>query len=69
MGLTGCVLWRRAPLERAVGGAHGLPQLPTRGDSSELLGDLGLAEDLQELGPREEADRAECVSMKAAALP
>lgn len=55
VGLTRWVLRSRAPLERAVGGAPGLPRLPTRGDSSQLLGDLSLAEDLQELGPWEEA--------------
>lgn len=49
------------PLERAAGGAHGLPQLPARGDSSEVLGDLGLAKDLQKLGPWEAAGRAGCV--------
>lgn len=35
--------------ERAAGGAHGLPQVPARGDSTEHLGDLELGEDLQEL--------------------
>lgn len=56
-------------MERAAGGAHGLPQLPARGDSSELFGDLGLAEDLQELGPWEEGGRAGCACLKAAAQP
>lgn len=67
--LTRWVLRSRVPLERAAGGAHGLPQLPARGDSSEVLGDLGLAEDLQELRPWEEAGRAGCVCMKAPAHP
>lgn len=66
--LTEWVLRSRAPLERAAGGAHGLPQLPARGDSSEHLGDLGLGEDLQELGPWEEAGRAGCMCVKGAAL-
>lgn len=56
-------------MERAAGGAHGLPQLPARGDSSEHLGDLGLAEDLQELGLWEEAGRARCVCMKVLRTP
>ena len=66
---TWWVLRSLAPMERAVGGAHGLPQLPARGDFSEHLGDLGLAEDLQELRLWEEAGRARCVCMKAAAHP
>lgn len=49
--LTRWTLRSRAPLERAAGGAHGLPQLLARGDSSEHLGDVRLAENLQELGP------------------
>lgn len=57
------------PLERAAGGAHGLPQLPARGDSSEHLVHLGLAEDLQELEPWEEAGRAECMHVKGGRVP
>lgn len=65
----GWVLSCPMPLERAAGGAHGLPQLPARGDSSEHLVHLGLAEDLQELEPWEEAGRAECMHVKGAAYP
>lgn len=67
--LTRWVLRSQAPLERAAGGAHGLPQLPARGDSSEHLGDLGLAEGLQELGLWEEAGRAECMCVNGDASP
>lgn len=56
-------------MERAAGGAHGLLQLPARGDSSEHLGVVGLAEDLRGLGSWEEAGRAECMCVKGAALP
>lgn len=67
--LTGGCPSSPVPLERAAGGAHGLPQLPARGDSSEHLVHFDLAEDLQELEPWEEAGRAECVHVKGAARP
>lgn len=50
--LTRRVFGSPAPLETAAGGAHGLPQVPKGGRNwSEHIGDLSLAEDLQEFGP------------------
>lgn len=54
-------------MEREAGGAPWTTLAAREKGPSDHLGDLGLAGDLQEFGPWEEADRAGCVRVKGTA--